>query len=336
MRYLELRTTPRQLMRDDSFVSPSLSSSSSAPDELLSKEEYVLIILDEIRHWEQREIDRSRSSSSSQFMVVRLLLSIDRSASVSAAMETVELATKLRSSSADSSRSSVSKYIVGIDVSGNPTKNSLISLLPALKRARSHGLKITVHVGEVDSLESESEMTEVIKFKPERLGHALCINDEHKGLLHFGEYDKTNESDERRRIPIELCPTSNMTTLNLHSLKEHPTMPLVMRQLQDVQFLRCISDETDRFENVYPISINTDDSGVFRTSASRELMLVASSFNLTREQTVLLAWIMPMYTMAFIDKQTSTELEELFRLFGSTVQATCHFVEQQILQKNGK
>ena len=66
---------------------------------------------------------------------------------------------------------------------------------------------------------------------------------------------------EAAPIPIELCPTSNMKTLRLSSLAEHPTLR------------RWI-------EGGYPVSISTDDFGVFSTDASAELALVADALAL--------------------------------------------------------
>mgnify|MGYP002007128918 CR=1 FL=1 len=66
---------------------------------------------------------------------------------------------------------------------------------------------------------------------------------------------------EAAPIPIELCPTSNMKTLRLSSLAEHPTL-------------------RHWIEGGYPVSISTDDFGVFSTDASAELALVADALAL--------------------------------------------------------
>lgn len=49
-------------------------------------------------------------------------------------------------------------------------------------------------------------------------GHALFLNDGHLSLLR------------ERPIPVELCPSSNMKTLELASHSQHPTLE---RFLQD-------------------------------------------------------------------------------------------------------
>ena len=79
----------------------------------------------------------SNLADSKQIMV-KLLLSIDRRESVEAALETVQLATKLQS-----------EGVVGIDLSGNPSVGCWTTWEPALRKARESGLKLSLHAGEV-------------------------------------------------------------------------------------------------------------------------------------------------------------------------------------------
>ena len=61
--------------------------------------------------------------------------------------------------------------------------------------------------------------------------------------------------------PIEICPTSNLITLGLHSYDQHP-------QLRNwIAF-------------GYPFSINTDDRGIFFTSLTQELLRVKDALQL--------------------------------------------------------
>lgn len=56
-------------------------------------------------------------------------------------------------------------------------------------------------------------------------------------------------------VPIEICPTSNLITLGHDSYDDHPFLS---------QWLAVD----------YPISINTDDRGIFNTSLTLELLRV--------------------------------------------------------------
>ena len=63
-------------------------------------------------------------------------------------------------------------------------------------------------------------------------------------------------------VPIELCPTSNLKTLQLGSLCDHPTM----------QHWLTVG---------YPVSISTDDSSVFCTTSARAVFSRVSSSSIS-------------------------------------------------------
>lgn len=76
-------------------------------------------------------------------------------------------------------------YIVGVELSGNPTVRcrriclahfeigSFETFLPALNLARgTYGLPISVHYAEIVNYE---ESMKILQFKPERLGHGCHI-----------------------------------------------------------------------------------------------------------------------------------------------------------------
>lgn len=82
---------------------------------------------------------------------------------------------------------------------------------PAFDLARNAGLKITVHCGETPD---DADTKAVIDFHPERLGHAVVL----------GEAVQNRLLSLERRIPIEICPTSNLLTLALDDHDQHPTV----------------------------------------------------------------------------------------------------------------
>ena len=73
-------------------------------------------------------------------MLVRLLLSLDRSKSLQQNTEIADLAMMFKSTS---------DVLVGIDLSGNPSKGRFVDFIPLLQRCRDAGFYVTVHAGEL-------------------------------------------------------------------------------------------------------------------------------------------------------------------------------------------
>ena len=189
---------------------------------------------------------RARASRTAEWVLrPRLLLSVDRSGSPEQALRTVELAARLRATV-----HGADLRLLGVDFSGNPNRAGFADFAPAFAAARKHGLRVAAHVAEVDA---PLDTAAVLAFRPERLGHALLLSDEQASAL------------ETSPIPIELCPTSNCMTLGLGNLGSHPTLR------------RWLG-------GAYPVSINTDDAGVFNTTLSRELAAVGAACALTPRQ----------------------------------------------------
>jgi len=91
--------------------------------------------------------------------------------------------------------------IVGFDISGpNPPHFSIDSLIKPFALARKNGLKTTIHTGEFTSYE---EVWEVVrKLKPDRIGHGIKSTDDPKLVDYLASH----------KIPLELCPSSNIIT----------------------------------------------------------------------------------------------------------------------------
>lgn len=107
-------------------------------------------------------------------MTVRLLFSIDRGKSIADAEDTLNLAERLRKEFT---------VICGIDFSGNPSKGRFSDFVGLLRNARDSGLKITLHAAEVpeaeDIADDDTEMSQMIRFRPDRFGHALHLRPKH-------------------------------------------------------------------------------------------------------------------------------------------------------------
>ncbi|KAI9328998.1 hypothetical protein DFJ73DRAFT_861086 [Zopfochytrium polystomum] len=209
--YAEIRTTPK-----------------AQPDYGLNEEGYCNAVLSGMEEYAE-----SRSGLASR-TIARLLLSIDRRGGPEAAERTVDLAVALRA-----------RGVVGIDLSGDPTKGTWSDWKPALSRARSAGLRTTLHAGEVPN--TDGEMSAMLDFRPDRMGHVCFISLENERRLR------------RSGIPVELCLTSNLLSRSVERYDLH--------HFDDYR-QRFLRREAARF------SICTDDSAVFGSALSEEFAVI--------------------------------------------------------------
>ena len=119
---------------------------------------------------------------------------------------------------------------------------------------------VSIHIGEIQN--HEQELLSTLQYKPLRIGHSLYyvfVLSQDRLLQPTSLYDAYKEHP----FHIEICPTSNIKTLGLKSLQDHPLLPYV-------------------FEHSIPFSINTDDSSVFQTTISKEMALFMKSFRVSK------------------------------------------------------
>jgi adenosine deaminase len=284
--YLELRSTPKILLKSHSDPSEAVSS----------KREYIETILSVFRKVEREEKVRYKKALADEKyprlpMACRFIVSVDRSQSVEEAQENIELAIDFYQQDGS--------LVVGVDLGGNPTKQDFRLFQPLFGKARNVGLKITLHCAEIscgnDDPENDTplektaheEAAAILEFGPTRIGHALLLPPSLRKSLFS------------RRIPVETCPTSNVMTLELakladgdliHGLRQHPTLQHWL--------------ETD-----YPLAVGTDDPGVFSTTATQELRLLAKAFGMGKERIGRL--VAQSVEYAFCDQTTKTQVKTL-------------------------
>lgn len=144
----------------------------------------------------------------------RLLLSLQRSSSLSQAQATVDLALKYQD-----------QGVVGIDLSGDSTFGQVETILPELKRAKEAGLFLTVHLGE--SAEEQGQLQILQELQPHRIGHGVFLTAEAlKWIL-------------KNDIPIEVCPTSSVLVKMIERYEQHPALQY---QAQGHPIVICTDD----------------------------------------------------------------------------------------------
>ncbi|OAX79832.1 hypothetical protein ACJ72_05844 [Emergomyces africanus] len=135
VRYLELRTTPRE-----------------SPQHGISKENYILAVLD--------TIDELRNEQMSTYLIV----SVDRTKTSLEAIEAIDLAIKYQS-----------RGVVGVELGGNPMRGDVSIFRPAFSKAKAHGLKLTLHFAETIFSSSPDELNTLLSYEPDRLGHVIHV-----------------------------------------------------------------------------------------------------------------------------------------------------------------
>ncbi|ORW33755.1 adenosine deaminase [Mycobacterium paraense] len=175
---------------------------------------------------------------------VRLLVTAMRHAAVS--REIAELAIRFRD-----------KGVVGFDIAGAEAGNPPTRHLDAFEYMRDHNARFTIHAGEAFGLPS---IHEAIAFcGADRLGHGVRIVDDIEVLEGGGVRLGQQASILRdKRIPLELCPSSNVQTGAVKSIAEHP-FDLLART---------------RFR----VTVNTDNRLMSDTTMSLEMYRLVEAF----------------------------------------------------------
>ncbi|XP_044016981.1 adenosine deaminase-like protein isoform X2 [Aphidius gifuensis] len=137
---------------DDNVIYLELRTTPRAVNGKMTKNEYIKTIIKAIE-------DTSKVLSG---IIVKLLISVDRKQGSLNADENIKLAIKFHEE--------YPKCVVGIDLSGDPEEGE--ACIKLFQDCRKVGLKIAAHCAEVPN---ENEIVDILNFKPNRLGHELCL-----------------------------------------------------------------------------------------------------------------------------------------------------------------
>jgi adenosine deaminase/aminodeoxyfutalosine deaminase len=134
---------------------------------------------------------------------------------------------------------------ISFGIGGDEIAGPAAQFAEAYRFARDSGLRLTAHAGETDGPDS---IRAALALGAERIGHGIRAADDPELMKMLAA----------EQIPLEVCITSNVRTGAVATLEEHPVRRL--------------------FEAGVPITLNTDDPGLFETSLGREFELARKRF----------------------------------------------------------
>ena len=150
--------------------------------------------------------------------------------------------------------------VVGFDIAGAEAGHPPSRHLDAFQLAMRENFHITIHAGEAFGLPSIAEALNYCG--AERLGHGVRIVDDitvdDDGRAHLGRLASYVRD---RRVPLEMCPTSNVHTGAAPSIAEHPIG--LLRRLR------------------FRVTVNTDNRLMSNVKLSDEFIKLREAFGYT-------------------------------------------------------
>jgi adenosine deaminase len=146
--------------------------------------------------------------------------------------------------------------VVGFDIAGAEAGFPPTRHLDAFEYLRRENAHFTIHAGEAFGLPS---IWEAIQWcGADRLGHGVRIIDDIQTVDGQTRLGRLAQYVRDKRLPLEMCPSSNVQTGAAKSIAEHP-IGLLRRQY-------------------FRVTVNTDNRLMSGTSMTREMLLLTDAF----------------------------------------------------------
>ena len=146
--------------------------------------------------------------------------------------------------------------VVGFDIAGAEAGFPPTRHLDAFEYLRRENFHFTIHAGEAFGLPSIWEALQWCG--ADRLGHGVRIVDDIDSSGSAPKLGRLAQYVRDKRIPLEMCPSSNIQTGAATSIAEHP-----------IGLLRRL---------YFRVTVNTDNRLMSGTSMSREMTLLSDAF----------------------------------------------------------
>jgi aminodeoxyfutalosine deaminase len=141
--------------------------------------------------------------------------------------------------------------VVGFGIGGDEVRGPAGMFADVFAFAKDERLAILPHAGETAGAES---IRAAIECGAKRIGHGIRAADDPALMSYLRDHD----------IPLEICISSNVCTGAVASLAAHPVRRL--------------------FEAGVPITLNSDDPAMFRTTLSNEYQIAAERFGFSEAE----------------------------------------------------
>ena len=219
-------------------------------------------------------IEDARVAAERDFgIVLRWIFDVPGEFGVPAADETIRWATQ-----------SAPDALIGFGLGGPEVGVPRAQFRPHFEAARAAGLHSVPHAGETTGPETVWDAIRLLG--AERIGHGTSAAQDPALLAHLAEH----------RIPLEVCPSSNIATHAVESLAEHP-----ITAFRDAGVV---------------ITVNSDDPPMFGTTLTREYEVAADLLGLDQQGLADLA--KSAVAASFLDDTGKARLIEEIDEYGET------------------
>jgi len=170
------------------------------------------------------------------------------------------------------------KGLVGITIGGSEQHYPPEPYAEAYARAKELGYRLSAHAGEVAG--AESIWGAVRALSVERIGHGLRANED-AGLVAYLK---------EKRIPLEMCPLSNVKTGVCESIESHPIK--------------------EYYEQGLMITVSSDDPSVFGNSITEEYLVLVEQLGFSLDDLKQIS--MNSIDASFMPDSAKIEMKALF------------------------
>ncbi|MEI6857581.1 adenosine deaminase [Psychrilyobacter sp.] len=170
----------------------------------------------------------------------------------------------------------IGQGVVAVDLCGGEVAGFCHKFIEPMKKARKYEYRVTIHAGETGIGQNVTDAIELLG--AERIGHGVFITNNREA------YNLVRE----KKIPLEICPTSNVQTKAVKNYKEHPIY--------------------DFYNDGIMVTLNTDNRTVSDTSMTEEYVQIEKSFELKKNEYIDI--YLNSVEAAFISEDDKQKLRE--------------------------